>query len=283
MSSAIHAHLLAFAMDVLRVAVWLFLLGVVFVPLERLFAEKPQPTLRRQFADDLAYYFGNSLLTAALLASVTGVLAAALHRVVPDALLTATAGLTLWQRMLATLVVGEFGFYWGHRWSHEIPLLWRFHAIHHSAEQVDWLTSTRGHPVDVIFTRLCGFSLIYLAGLGQPSGGGAGGVVVPLLTIFTMLWGFFIHANVKWRLGWLESVIATPGFHRWHHTRDANRDRNYASTLPIYDRLFGTLHLPRYAAPQAYGIDTPMPSGLLAQLLHPLEARRDGMKPRKRP
>jgi sterol desaturase/sphingolipid hydroxylase (fatty acid hydroxylase superfamily) len=180
-------------------------------------------------------------------------------------------------------VVGEFGFYSGHRWSHAIPFLWRFHVIHHSATAVDWLTSTRGHPVDIIFTRLCGFGLVYLAGLAQV-GAATGSLVVSLAAIFTTLWGFFIHANLKWRMGWLEAVVSTPAFHRWHHTNDEHRDHNYASTLPIYDRLFGTLYLPRSATAPVHGSDTAMPDGIIDQLLSPLIRQGTASaEPRPRP
>jgi len=260
----------AFMVDVARLTAWLVLLCLIFVPLERCFPERPQPILRQQFAVDLAWYFGNSLVTATLLASITAALTVALRGFVPTALATAVSGLPWWPRVLLILAVSEFGTYWGHRLTHEIPLLWRFHAIHHSAEQVDWLTNIRGHPVDVIFTRLCGFLPLCVLGLTRP-GTGSEGITVPLIAMLTTIWGYFIHANLKWRFGWLESLIATPAFHRWHHTSDANRDHNYASTLPIYDRLFGTLHLPGKAWPLAYGIEGATRSGRTRQFLAPLE------------
>jgi sterol desaturase/sphingolipid hydroxylase (fatty acid hydroxylase superfamily) len=265
-----HAQFMTFAVEVARLTAWLLLLSLVFVPLERCFAERPQTIWRRAFAIDLAYYFGNSVLTAALLASITAVLAVALRGLVPAALTQEAARLPFWPRVLAILVVSEFGTYWGHRFAHEIPLLWRFHAVHHSAEDVDWLSNTRGHPVDMIFTRLCGFLPLCLLGLAQPAGGEAG-LTAPLVAVFTTFWGYFIHANLRWRFGWLEAIIATPAFHRWHHSNDSWRDRNYASTLPIYDRLFGTLHLPPAAWPSHYGIDAPMRPSLLEQLMSPFD------------
>ncbi len=255
--------------DVARVAAWLFLLTAIFVPLERLFAERPQPVVRRQLGVDLGYFLGNGIVTAALLSGIIASLAVMLHRLLPGGLTAWIADLPLWVRLAAILVISEFGSYWGHRWSHEVPFLWRFHAIHHSAEQVDWLTNTRAHPVDMIFTRLCGLFPVYLLGLAQ-AGTGPQGLAAPLLIMLTTLWGFFIHANVRWRFGWLEAWIATPAFHRWHHTNDVHRNHNYASTLPIYDRLFGTLYLPRDTAPPVYGIDAPMPAGLVGQLLSPV-------------
>ena len=167
------------------------------------------------------------------------------------------------------LVVFEAGSYWGHRWSHEIPFLWRFHAVHHSAEHIDWLVNTRAHPIDMVFVRLCGLVPIYVLGLARTAHGHAD-VGSMLVVLLATVWGFFIHANIHWRLGPLEWLVATPAFHHWHHTNDENRDRNYASLLPMMDRLFGTLHLPAQHWPPVYGIDAAMPPGLAGQLLNPL-------------
>jgi sterol desaturase/sphingolipid hydroxylase (fatty acid hydroxylase superfamily) len=259
----------ALAIDSARSAVWLALLTLLFVPLERLFAERPQLVLRRQLAADLGYYALNSIGTVALLSVLTGMLATLAWHGLPSVWLGWVDRLGLWPRAVLTLAVSELGSYWGHRWSHEMPWLWRFHAIHHGAQEVDWLTASRGHPVDLIFTRLCGLTLICTTGLVRPDAV-APNVSLLLATVFSIVWGYFIHANLRWRFGWLESVIATPAFHRWHHTNDSWRDRNYASTLPVYDRLFGTFHLPAADMPSVYGIDARLPSGFWRQLIEPL-------------
>src|ERR1035438_5071810 len=196
-------HLLRFAVDVFRLGIWLLVLMVVFVPLERLFAVHPQKVFRKSFAVDLGYYFLNSLVPKMLLVAPMALLAWGLHYVVPGGLRSAAAGMPLGARLAAALVAGEFGFYWGHRWSHEIPLLWRFHSIHHGPENMHWLISTRAHPVDMVFTRLCGLTLLYMTGLAAPMSGSA--TMIPLLVVLLgTVWGFFIHANLNWRFGPLE-------------------------------------------------------------------------------
>ncbi|MFC5583258.1 sterol desaturase family protein [Rhodanobacter terrae] len=71
-----------------------------------------------------------------------------------------------------------------------------------------------------------------------------GPTVTALFLLLGTLWGFFVHANARWRFGFLEHAIATPFFHRWHHTNDGRRDGTYAAMFPFVDRLFGTHHAP---------------------------------------
>ena len=260
------------AMDVIRLCIWLLLLVILFAPLEKLWARHRQKLFRKGFLTDLAYYFISSLLPIRLLPPIMLSVAWALHTLIPPALHNWTATLPLWQRFAAAMLVGEIGAYWGHRWMHEIPWLWRFHAIHHSAEQLDWLVNTRAHPLDILFTRLCGFIPMYILGLAAP-GGNALDMVTLLVIIIGTVWGFFIHANLRWRLGWLEWLISSPAFHHWHHTNDGRAliNKNYAAMLPWVDRLFGTHYLPRQDWPQRYGINSPMAPTLPGQLLQPFQ------------
>jgi len=261
------AHLLGFLSDLVRLSVWLLLLSLIFVPLERLFAVRPQKFFRKALAQDLGYYFISGVVPALLLIVPLSIAALVARAIVPSWMQATVAAWPLWQRIVVGFVVGEIGFYWGHRWTHEIPFLWRFHSIHHSPEHVYFLVSSHAHPIDNIFIRLCGLIPAYILGVASPLSP-TGSLVPVLIVLIATMWGFFIHSNVRWRLGPLEWLIATPAFHHWHHTLGEPRDRNYASMLPWMDRIFGTYYLPRQW-PAAYGIDTKLPDSLGRQLVHP--------------
>ena len=265
-------HLYSILVDIVRLCLWLAILVVIFVPLERLFAAHPQKILRKGIGVDLGYYFLSSLFPALLLGAPLGVLAWAVHRTVPGSVHMATGALPFWARVLAGLVAGEIGYYWFHRLSHEIPFLWRFHSIHHSATEIDFLVNTRAHPVDMVLSKFSGLMPIYVLGLGGPSG--TASRVVPIVAVLTgVVWGFFIHANIRWRFGQLEWLMSTPAFHHWHHTLAGPTNHNYASILPWLDLIFGTHYLPRQDWPAAYGISTKLPVSLAGQLAYPLYAR----------
>jgi sterol desaturase/sphingolipid hydroxylase (fatty acid hydroxylase superfamily) len=272
MLQSIVQHFYSFTIDLVRLCLWLTILIVIFIPLERLFAAHPQKILRKGIGADLGYYFLSSLLPALLLSAPLGVLAWAVYRTVPGSLHAATAALPLWARALAGLVAGEIGYYGYHRLSHQVPFLWRFHSIHHSATQIDFLVSSRAHPVDIVLSKFSGLVPIYVLGLGGPLG--AAGSTVPIVAALTgTVWGFFIHANLHWRLGPLEWLMTTPAFHHWHHTLAGPTNRNYASMLPCLDWIFGTHYLPREDWPTAYGIAAKLPDSLTGQLAYPLYAQ----------
>jgi sterol desaturase/sphingolipid hydroxylase (fatty acid hydroxylase superfamily) len=239
--------------DVLRLCLWLAILAAIFVPLERLFALHERTGPRPALWADVGFYFLSSLLPAILLSAPMALVVALTHRVLPTAYFAWIDGLPTIALLGLTFVVGEIGFYWGHRWSHEWPLMWRFHAVHHNPAGMDWLVNTRAHPVDMVFGKLCGLVPIYLLGLSG-RGDAAGTVAAMAVLLVGTVWGFFIHANVRWRLGWVERLVASPRFHHWHHSKEEHINRNYAAMLPVMDRLFGTLHLPARDWPKAYGI-----------------------------
>jgi sterol desaturase/sphingolipid hydroxylase (fatty acid hydroxylase superfamily) len=264
-------YLASLPLDLLRMCIWIVILLAIFIPLERCFAARPQQVFRKEFFIDLGYYFLNGLLIDLLLILPLSMLTWIVHHFAPSSMLYAWAAqLPLRTRFVMALVIGDLAVYWAHRWSHEIPFLWRFHAIHHSAEKMDWLVNIRAHPIDMLFTRICGLSLLFLTGMAQPTGNTID--LLPVIyTIFGHVWSFIIHANVRWRFGILEQLIATPAFHHWHHTNDGDKyiNKNYAAIFPGLDILFGTLYLPK-RWPQQYGIDAPMAPTLMGQLLQPL-------------
>ncbi len=252
---------------------WLFLLTAIFVPLERLFSVNRQSTTRPHMLADLGFFFLSGLIPTFILSMPLGTIAAVSRYFVPEAYFLWITGLPILLQIAMALILGEFGFYWAHRFMHEIPWLWRFHAIHHDPVRMDWLINTRAHPLDIIFTRMVGLTLVYVAGFGTP-GSGSGSAIPLFVLIWGTFWGFFIHSNLNVRLRWFENILSSPRFHHWHHSRDDHPNHNYASTLPFYDRLFGTHHLPQGAWPPSYGIAAEnRPEALMAP---PHEAPAEG-------
>jgi sterol desaturase/sphingolipid hydroxylase (fatty acid hydroxylase superfamily) len=241
---------------------------LVFVPLERLFALHPQQKVfRRSWGNDLIFLFLNGMLTKlGLLAVIVATMFAA-ERIVPASFQAAIGGLPYWVQIPAVIVLSDLGFYWTHRMFHAVPWLWRFHSIHHSIEELDWLAASRVHPVDQILTK--GVALVPVFALGFSEW------AIGVYAVLYQWQSVFIHSNVRIGFGPLRFLFASPEFHHWHHSsqREA-RDRNFAGQLPFLDALFGSLHLPRGQAPTTYGLDEPMPQRYALQLLYPFMGER---------
>lgn len=241
-----------------------FLLGcLVFIPLERILTLRDQQrVLREGWRNDLVYVFVNGAVVRAGLTVLLIGAAPVLHWLMHEEMRTTIANQSYWLQTIAAIIVADLGFYVAHRAFHSIPLLWRFHAIHHSIEELDWLAAARVHPVDQIVTK--GVSLLPLIALGFDA--------VPIAIFSTIyFWhSLLLHANVRLSVGPLGWLIASPAFHHWHHAHEpAAHNKNYAGQLAILDTMFGTLFLPRGRMPARYGLNTPTPQTYLQQIAHP--------------
>ena len=204
----------------------------------------------RRLPGDLAYYFISSFIPALMITPVMGTIIWAAHRYGPWSYFHWIGAQPFWLRVILSLAVAEVGFYWGHRWLHEVPFLWRFHKIHHEPTEVYFLISARAHPIDNVFNKLCGFIPVYALGI-MPAFTLEGGAGSALIVIGLMLWGFLIHSNIRCRLGPLEWLISMPAFHLWHHSFQEPRNRNFAPTFPVVDWIFGTFYLPKHHPAQS--------------------------------
>ncbi|MGH6850651.1 MAG: sterol desaturase family protein [Methylocella sp.] len=246
------------------------LLTIVFRLVELLRPrEKRLPWLRRGYLTDLAYWafspFVTRTATTIAVAIVVAPVAYVIYGKVDRDLIMhgwgPAARLPLWAQAIAILVIGDFIGYWMHRAFHG-SRLWRFHAVHHSSEVLDWLSAVRLHPINDAAMRMVAAVPMVMSGFAPIAFTG----VAPLITLFTILF----HANVDWDWGPLRSVIASPRFHRWHHTGDAEaRHKNFAGLLPLWDILFGTYYMRKDRVPTQFGTETPVPPGLIGQLLYP--------------
>ena len=155
--------------------------------------------------------------------------------------------------------------YWLHRAFHRVPALWRFHAVHHSAKSMDWIAGARMHFLEIIVLR--GVTAIPMFTLGfDPA-------AIQIYLLIVYFYSAFIHANIGWNLKPVEPLVATPRFHHWHHGEEREAiDVNFAIHFPLFDRLFGTHHMPEGRWPKAYGIKGhPVPVGYWKQFLYPFQ------------
>ena len=165
------------------------------------------------------------------------------------------------------LLAADLWLYATHRAFHAAGL-WRYHAVHHSSEQLDWISAQRFHPFDLFWHSVAGDCVLLLLGI-QPA-------VLIWLTPFTVGMSALVHANLDWDFGRFRFVLTSPVYHRWHHTAaHQGGSANFAANFPVFDLLFGTCYLPRGARPQRFGVtEGDVPTHFAGQMLHPFRRQR---------
>ena len=248
----------------------LLLKGMLFVPLEKLFSgANKQPLFRTEWREDLFYFLISSLFVQSM---------AFLSLAPTLVLMEQTGGWAGFRAMVASqpfliqvielMIISDFMQYAFHRSFHHFPFLWRFHAVHHSAQAMDWMAGSRMHLVEILLLR--GFTIIpmYLLGFSQSA--------LYSYIFFVYLVSAYVHANLRFNDTWLAPFVVTPRFHHWHHGIEKEAiDVNFAVHFPWIDKIFGTHYLPDDKWPSGYGIGGhPVPKGYWKQFIYPFRKDR---------
>lgn len=242
----------------------LLLMAVIFVPIEMVF---PRNTQQSKFHDewrtDLVYF-----VISHLFIQFFGVITQQPARLFFGWM--GLSGLQEWVRHLPFAIELFFAFfitdffqYWAHRIFHSHHYLWRFHSVHHSTQNMDWLAGSRTHFMDIFFTRAMTFVPLYIFGFSE--------ITFNTYIIFMAIHAVLIHANTRINFGFLKYIIGTPQYHHWHHCKDPRYyGKNFATIFPFIDMIFGTYYLPGNTWPEGTGLhEANFPKGYLKQTIYP--------------
>jgi sterol desaturase/sphingolipid hydroxylase (fatty acid hydroxylase superfamily) len=242
--------------------------GFLFVPIERLFARhRDQPLFRTEWREDLFYYLVSSLFVQAITFLSMAPAMAVFANTAWGGFRAWVASQPLWLQILEVMFLTDLVQYWVHRTFHRVPFLWKFHAVHHSAQTMDWMAGARMHFVEILVLRGLTVMPMVVLGFGQ--------LAVHAYVLIVYVQSTFVHANVGWTFDRLGPVLVTPRYHHWHHGIEKEAiDVNFAIHFPLFDRLFGTYHLPEGKWPVGYGIDGhPVPKGYWRQFWYPFKRK----------
>ncbi|MBU6238595.1 MAG: sterol desaturase family protein [Planctomycetes bacterium] len=241
----------------------LIVYSLIFIPMEKLFGRLKQSVFRDGWRLDATYFFISTMLvqltTYLTLKPAFVLFSWAQFPAVQEVVRSQPSLLQFFEIMLLADLVQ----YWVHRLFHQIPWLWKFHAVHHSAEVMDWMAGNRLHLVDLALTRGLIYIPSFILGFDE----------FPMYAyiVFVSLHSVFIHANLGFHLGWWRYIFATPQFHHWHHGAEEEAiDKNFAVHFPVLDMIFGTFFMPGKRWPKSYGVhNETVPRSFLKQLFYP--------------
>lgn len=232
--------------------------AITLVMLERIVPHtKGQKLFREGFFGDFFWYTIVQSYVLGLI--IFGVLnwidhSSGLHR------FTVIQSWPVWVQVVFFVVLHDFYIYWFHRFQHSNMIFWRTHEAHHSTADVDWLSGSRSHSIEILINQSIEFAPILL--FASPE-------VAVIKGCIDAVWGMYIHSNVDVRSGWLQYVINGPEMHRWHHAVDAeSHNKNFSTKIAIWDWMFGTAYRPNNKKPTGYGLGAPYPKNYFAQHIY---------------
>ena len=214
-----------------------------------------QPLIRRDLILDVIYFLAGLLVYSQIINWIYA-------HVQAPAPVKIVGRWPLWVQVGVLVVVYDALQYVLHRWLHG-EVLWRYHAVHHSAKEIDVMTGFRNHPVNFVLEVGAPTAALLLLGFSP--------MAFAALAPFNFAMSCLVHANLSWTYGPFRYVLSSPMFHRWHHAIvEDSQSRNYAPNFPIWDLMFGTFHMPVGERPVAYGAPE-VPQQFISQLAYPFQ------------
>jgi sterol desaturase/sphingolipid hydroxylase (fatty acid hydroxylase superfamily) len=251
-------HLISSITDAfLQLSMELVIFGAIFLAIERIRpAEKKTDFIKSDSRQELALaMFNISIIAPLFYTFIVGGVLIFIKNLLPyqifDAQLSALPALA---QIIAACFILDFATYWRHRFTHRVKWLWPFHSIHHAAQNINWLTSMRLHPIDFCVALTFNVLMLHVFGFS------AGGITLGFLVYY--FYNFFTHANLDLQFPKpFRYILASPNFHRWH------------------DLMFGTYYHPE-ELPKGYGLEpaeqTRYPNGFLGWLAYPFRRADQG-------
>lgn len=242
--------------------------AVLFIFIEKVFPKyKEQIIARPEWKLDLVYFIINHLLITVLLLVAnyffTNVFSWAISQNLQDWI----QSLPIIVQVIILIITADFVLYWSHRLYHEVPRLWKVHAIHHSVEYMDWLAGSRNHILQTFSDRIFAIIPLYLIGTDKAA--------LDIYIAFAAFQAVYVHANVNIPMGPIKYILVTPKFHHWHHSSQKPAiDTNYSVHTPLFDILFKTYHMPKLHWPSHYGTVPRVPRSFIKQLFYPLSKKQ---------
>ena len=257
---------------------WLIGVSTFFLLLEWVSPwRKDQPKFRKDFWLDFFYMFFNFFLFSLIIYNAASNVVVNLFN---DAL--AAVGIKnlvafevmswpVWAHLLLGFVVRDFVQWWTHRLLHRVPVLWEFHKVHHSVEQMGFAAHLRYHWMENVVYRTIEYIPLALIGIGLRD--------FFIIHIFTLAVGHFNHANIRVNLGFLKYLFNNPQMHIWHHAYHLPKDKhygvNFGITLSIWDYIFKTDYIPFEGRDIKLGFPgvESFPHDFISQNLHGLKSK----------
>ncbi|WP_374433097.1 sterol desaturase family protein [Inhella sp.] len=237
---------------------------LIFVFVEKLWPlRKHQPVFRPEWQTDFHHFIVNHMVVGFVLLATNLLVHKLFGWAAKDGVQAWVQDLPFPVALFLIILVADLVQYWTHRAYHEVPMLWRLHAVHHSVKSMDWMAGSRQHILELLITRTLVLAPIFVLGFSKE--------VIDAYIVVVGFQAVFNHANVDVRLGPLRYVIVTPNFHHWHHSQDDEAiDKNYAAHFAFLDHLFGTAVQADRKWPNEYGVvGDYVPNGFWQQFKFP--------------